>query len=71
MPHWIRDGLSATLPGGLLGIHLTPLVVVKCVASGVLTTLGMYYLGVGKAEHHLGKIIRGAVLVMAGMFVFL
>lgn len=66
---------SSALPasGTILGLsfHVTRLLAVRAVASGAVTTLGVYYLGVGRKRADAGAMIQGAALVLAGFLLFL
>ena len=43
---------------------------VKTVASFALASVGIFYLGLGKKNGDLQKLLLGAALVLAGTFVF-
>ena len=43
---------------------------VRIVVCAVLTTMGMYYLDVGRKEQALQKLFTGCVLIMAGLLAF-
>ncbi len=54
-----------------IGVKFTPVMAGRTVAAAVLTTLGVYYLGKGKQQADAGKMIKGAMFVLAGMACFL
>ena len=57
--------------GGMFNLaHVSSSVLWKSVASCVISTLGMYYISAGKRENDPAKMIRGLVLVLAGIFLF-
>lgn len=54
----------------VIGIKLTPALVGKTVACGVLTTMGLHVLNRGKIERDAGKMVQGAALVLLGLAAF-
>lgn len=50
--------------------HITPSILWKTAGSTIVTTAGLFYLGTGKKEQDLQKMIVGAALVLAGFFLF-
>jgi hypothetical protein len=56
---------------GISAGSITPAFVVKNVVSLVLSLLGMYYLALGKKEGDGGKMVKGAAMLLASLFIFL
>ena len=42
----------------------------KMVLNGVMSAVGMYYLAVGKKESDVDKMLLGAGLILAALFLF-
>jgi hypothetical protein len=52
-------------------LKITPGFVVKNIISLVLSLLGMYYLAIGKKEQDANTMIKGAVMLLASLFIFI
>ena len=51
-------------------LNLTPVLILKVAGSTVLMATGMFYLATGRREANMGRILTGAVLTMASIFLF-
>ena len=69
-------GVSLALAGAipaddlLYGVKITPALIVKTIASIILSLLGMYYLNVGRNERAVGPMLKGAALVLLSLLIF-
>ncbi len=63
-------GIPQPVEGARPFFSLTPGLAARTVASLVLTTAGMYYLSQGKKTACLEKMVLGALLALAGIYVF-
>lgn len=52
-------------------IAVTPQIALKVAASTVLMATGMYYLTTGRRDADTGRMIKGAILALASVFIFL
>ncbi len=66
----IRDLPNPDKAAPSVVFNATPSLAVKTVACLVLSTVGIYYLTVGKKQRDLQKMIVGAVLILASLFIF-
>lgn len=64
-------GFPPPAPAAQPLLVMNPVLAAKIVAGFALATAGMYYLGAGKRDRDLNKMLIGAALVLAGTFVFL
>ena len=60
------------LPGAELlpAFKMTPNVVFKTLASTVVATIGYFYLTTARKQGDVGKMLAGAILILASLFLF-
>ena len=63
--------MTPMTPGPKPWITLTPQVVGKVALSVMLMAMGMHYLTTGRTEANVSRMITGAVLSLASVFIFL
>ena len=63
--------MTPTSPGPKPWITLTPQVAGKAALSVMLMAMGMHYLTTGRTEANVSRMITGAVLTLASVFIFL
>ncbi len=52
-------------------ISITPLIMGKTAFSVMLFAMGMHYLSTGRSEADLSRMVSGAVLTLASVFIFI
>lgn len=58
-------------PGAKPWLDVTPRVMGKAALSTVLMVVGMYYLTTGRREASVSRMVTGAFLALASVFLFL
>lgn len=55
----------------VIGLKVTPALVAKTAACAILTTMGLHAISTGKRDQDAGRMVRGMVMVLLGLGVFM